>query len=86
MNSTRYRMSLSVLALLTTTTLSGCMAQRPAQYARPSFHASRDRGPAGSFSHAQLTRWQRPANEQLVANATAKATANSSQERDVSLR
>ena len=84
MNSTRYRMSLSVLALLATITFSGCMAQRPAQYARPSFHASRDRGPAGSFSHAQLTRWQRPANEQLVA--TAKATANSSQERDVSLR
>ena len=84
MNPTRYRIALIVLALLATTTLSGCMAHRPAQYARPSFHASRDRGPAGSFSHAQLARWQRPAHAQLVATATT--TANSSQERDVSLR
>ena len=84
MNPTRYRMMLSVLVLLATTMLTGCMAHRPAQYARPSFHASRDRGPSGSFSHAQLARWQRPAKDQLMATATA--TANSSQEIDVSLR
>lgn len=84
MNRTHTRITLGVLALLATTTLSGCMAHRPAQYARPSFHASRDRGPSGSFSHAQLARWHRPAREQLVATATA--TANSSQELDVSQR
>ena len=84
MNPTHYRKILCVLALLATITLSGCMAHRPAQYARPSFHASRDRGPSGSFSHAQLASWHRPVNEQLVATATA--TANSSQELDVSLR
>ncbi len=84
MNRIHSRMTLCVFALLATTTLTGCMAHRPAQYARPSFHASRDRGPTGSLSHTQFARWQRPANEQLVATATA--TANSSQELDVSLR
>lgn len=84
MNRTHYRMTLCVFALFATTTLTGCMAHRPAQYARPSFHASRDRGPSGSFSHAQLARWYRPANDHLVATATA--TANSSQELDVSQR
>ena len=84
MNSTRWRKTLGVLALLATTTLSGCMAQRPHPSNRPSFHASRDRVPSGSFSRAQLARWYRPANEQLVT--TAIATANSSQELDVSQR
>lgn len=84
MNRTHSRMTLGVLALLAMTTLSGCMAQRPHPYNRPSFHASRDRGPSGSFSHAQLARWYRPANEHLVATATA--TANSSQVLDVSQR
>ncbi len=84
MNRTHTRITLGILALLATSTLSGCMAHRPAQYARPSFHASRDRVPSGSFSHAQLARWYRPANDHLVATATA--TANSSQELDVSQR
>lgn len=84
MNRTHTRITLAVLALLATTTLSGCMAHRPAQYARPSFHASRDQTPSGFVSHAQFARWQRPANEQLIATATA--TANSSQELDVSQR
>lgn len=82
MNRIHRRMTLGVLALLATATLSGCMAHRPAPYNRPSFHASRDGVPSGVISRAQFARWQRPANEQLVATATA--TANSSRELDVS--
>ena len=84
MNRIHSRMTLGVLALLATTTLSGCMAQRPYPYNRSSINASRDRGQSGSFSHAQLARWYRPVNDHLVATATA--TANSSQELDVSQR
>jgi hypothetical protein len=84
MNLIGNRKALSLLVLMVSFLLTGCMAQRPYPYNRPSFHASRDLGTTGSFSHAQLARWQRPANEQLVATATA--TANSSLERDVSLR
>lgn len=84
MNQTRYRMMLGALAVLAATTLSGCMAHRPAPYNRPSFHASRERVPSNVISRAQLARWQRPAHEAFVT--TAVATANSSQELDVSLR
>ena len=84
MNLTRSRMTLGILAVLATTTLSGCMAHRPYPYNRPSFHASRERVPSEFVSRAHFARWHRPANEQLVATATA--TANSSQELDVSQR
>ncbi len=76
MKSIRCGKTLGVLTLLAMTTLSGCMAHRPYPYNRPSFHASRDQVPTGFVSRAQLARWHQPANDQLVATATA----NSSQE------
>ncbi|MFM9961043.1 MAG: hypothetical protein ACKV2Q_07440 [Planctomycetaceae bacterium] len=84
MKLTHCRRMLGVLAVLAATTLSGCMAYRPAPYNRPSFHASREHVPSGVISRAQLARWQRPTHDALVTNAVA--TANSSQELDVSLR
>jgi len=84
MNPIHWRTTLCILGLLATTTFSGCMAQRPYPYNRPSFHASRDRIPSNLVSRAQLARWNRSANDQLVATATM--TANSSQELDVSQR
>lgn len=81
MKSIRGQRTVLLWALLAAATLSGCMAHRPYPYNRPSFHASRDRAFSETISRAQLARWHRPANEQLV---TATMTANSSQELAVS--
>lgn len=75
MNRACWRITLCTLALLAATTLSGCMAQRPYPYNRPSFHALLDRRPTDSVSRAQLARWHRKSEEQLVATATASANS-----------
>lgn len=75
MNRARWRITLCSLTLLTVTMLSGCMAQRPYPYNRPSFHSLLDRRPTDSVSRAQLARWHRKSEEQLVATATASANS-----------
>lgn len=84
MNWMRQRLALGLLALLVTSTLSGCMAHRPYPYNRPSFHASLDRSPRESIRQTQLARWHRDSDAPIVA--TAKATANSPTELAVSGR
>jgi hypothetical protein len=75
MNPARCQNTFCVVALLATSLLSGCMAQRPHPYNRPSFHASLDQRPSVAVSQAQLARWHRKPDEQLVATATATANA-----------
>lgn len=65
----RWRKTLCVLALIASSTLTGCMAHRPAQYSRRSFHATLERQKSFPISQAQLV-------------ATATATANSPKELD----
>ena len=84
MSLTDWRKNLCVLALFSTSMLTGCMAHRPQQYSRRSFHAALERQPSSVVSRAQLTRWHRKADAQLVATATA--TANSPKELDASGR
>lgn len=75
MKWSRWPTALCSLAFLAATMLSGCMAHRPFPYNRPSFHASLDRRPTESMSRAQLARWSRKSEEQLMATATASANS-----------
>ncbi len=84
MSLTRCRKTLCVLALFISSTLTGCMAHRPAQYSRRSFHAALERQRSTPISQAQLARWHQKNDAQLVATATA--TANSPKELDASGR
>lgn len=84
MSLTRCRKTLCVLALIVSSTLTGCMAHRPAQYSRRSFHAALERQKSTPISQAQLARWHQKHDAQLVASATA--TANSPKELDASGR
>lgn len=80
MSLTRWGQTLCVLALFASSTLTGCMAHRPAQYSRRSFHATLERQKSFPISQAQLARWHQEHDAQLVATATA--TANSPKELD----
>lgn len=84
MSVPRWQKTLCVLALAISSTLTGCMAHRPAQYSRRSFHAALERQKSTPISQAQLARWHQKQDAQLVANATA--TANSPKELDASGR
>lgn len=84
MSLTRWRKTVCVLALFISSTLTGCMAHRPAQYSRRSFHAALERQGSTPISPAQIARWHRKQDTQLVATATA--TANSPKELDASGR
>lgn len=67
------RKTLCVLALFVFSTLTGCMAHRPAQYSRRSFHAALERQASTPMSRAQLARWHQKQDAQLVATATANS-------------
>jgi hypothetical protein len=82
MKPSRVKKALCIMALLATSTLTGCMAQRPFPYNRRSINAKLDRHPTDSLPPTRFARWQQPANDQMVATTTA----NSSRELDVSLR
>ncbi len=73
MNLARWRNTFCVLALIVSSTLTGCMAHRSAQYGRRSFHAALERQASTPISQAQLARWHQKQDAQLVASATANS-------------